>query len=230
MNTLTLAPLGPCPSMAPLPIGSNLPCPERVFPCLPSPVSAGPLCVLCPHIVTSSFLQPPSAVCPVTSSLPLLGCCCPSSRVSPPRVPVCPLLWLSPPTGQRVPSASCSGLGVLSPSEVLHQSPQSKINEEKPNSQVHGLVKGKKKKSNKKEKRNEEKSSFTAPFQVSFSLFLPPVKASPSLGTPTPGASEVLGPASGGSLSFLVDLHAPALLWARLPLPGPGPPPPPPPR
>ena len=64
----------------------------------------------------------------------------PCSRVSPPHFPCTP-----PPRALKVFSASHSCLQVLTFSRgLLHQSPQSKINEGRPKSQVHALVKEKK--------------------------------------------------------------------------------------
>lgn len=156
-----------------------------------------PFCAHCPHVVTSSVLLIPlpagpdgpwasPAALPTASFWPL-----PSTQaLHPPWAS--PFSCVSPPRPQ--PSSWPQGvlcLLLLSPGApsvrgLLHQSSQSKINEEKPKSQVQGLVK--EKKAIKKETKNKEKSSSSASFQSSFSS-APPISVG-SLAIPLDAQAE----------------------------------------
>lgn len=161
MHTLPLAPWGPCCSLGPFPqaqiclgLSSKI---SPAFPLLSLPDCLLPtlLCSLSPRCdlqraPDSASCRPRRPVGPVLLLSPLhpSGPCPalrPSTHHGPLHAPECPLLGLSPPPGPKVSSVSCSCLQGLPPFRgLLHQSPQSKINEEKPNSQVQGLVKEKK--------------------------------------------------------------------------------------
>lgn len=124
-----------------------------------------PFCAHCPHVVTYSVLLTllpagPIGLCAPSCCSPHPNPLAPAQHSGPPLsvglsmlLSVPSLLPCVPPT-QAQPFSWSQGVlcllllspGALSLRGLLHQSPQSKINEEKPNSQVHGL----KKKSNKK--------------------------------------------------------------------------------